>query len=227
MITLTHIPLFFSQTCQSIEQYYKLLKGTQMLSGAAQKNCLLICHIGFFMALVQPIQSQHSTDFKSGLFHFIKGIMKLELNRELSLGVNRSKVVLSGDFKYNDFKWKKNKWSTHESIKDPNLCKTPINSPYSCTEMSPWKFEWHLNFLFLALETNLRKSPSCWWRCFVLCYSCKCSNSSWNSCSPLCSPCSWDEHVAIYVLTGHFSDSLQHSEIFFSFYLCFCLHHCR
>lgn len=96
MITLTHIPLFFSQTRQSIEQYYKLLKG--MLSGAAQKKCLLICHILFFMALVQPVQSQHSTDIKSGLFHFIKAIMKLELNRELSLDVNRSKVITSGDF---------------------------------------------------------------------------------------------------------------------------------
>lgn len=69
-----------------------------MLSGAAQKKCLLICHILFFMALVQPIQSQRSTDIKSGLFRFIKGIVKLELNRELSLDVNRSKVVMSGDF---------------------------------------------------------------------------------------------------------------------------------
>lgn len=50
------------------------------------------------MALVQPIQSQHSTDIKSGLFHFIKGIMKLELNREFSLDVNRSKAVMSEDF---------------------------------------------------------------------------------------------------------------------------------
>lgn len=50
------------------------------------------------MALVQPIQSQRSTDIKSGLFRFIKGIVKLELNRELSLDVNRSKVVMSGDF---------------------------------------------------------------------------------------------------------------------------------
>lgn len=83
--------------------------------------------------------------------------------------------------------------------------------------MSPPKFEWHLNFLFLALDTNLRKSPSCWWRCFVLCYSCKCSNSSWNFCSPLKSPCSCDGYIAICVLTGHFSDSLQPSEIFFPF----------
>lgn len=50
------------------------------------------------MALVQPIQSQHSTDIKYGLFHFIKGIVRLELNRELSLDVNRSEVVMSGDF---------------------------------------------------------------------------------------------------------------------------------
>lgn len=122
---------------------------------------------------------------------------------------------------------KKKKWSTHKSIEDSNLCKTPINSPYSCTEMSPQKFEWHLNFQFLALETNLRKSPSCWWSCFVLCYSCKCNNSSWNSCSPLRSPCLWDGHVAMCVPTGHFSNSLQPPEIFFAFYLCFCLHHCR
>lgn len=202
MITLTHIPLFFSQTRQSIEQYYKLLKGTQMLSGAAQKKCLLICHILFFMALVQPIQSQHSTDIKSGLFHFIKGIMKLELNRELSLDANSSKVIMSGDFKIRLFQMKKKKkWCTHKSIEDSNLCKTPINSPYSYTEMSPQKFEWHLSFLFLALETNLRKSPSCWWSCFVLCYSCKCRNSSWDSCSPLSSPCSCNGHIAKCVLT--------------------------
>lgn len=113
MITLTHIPLFFSQTRQSIEQYYKLLKGTQMLSGAAQKKCLLICHILFFMALVQPIQSQHSTDIKSGLFHFIKGIMKLELNRELSLDANSSKVIMSGDFKIWLFQMKKKKEVMH------------------------------------------------------------------------------------------------------------------
>lgn len=90
------------------------------------------------------------------------------------------------------------------------------------------EFEWHLTFLFLALETDLRKSHSSWWRCFVLCYSCKCSNSSWNTCSPLwvtlflewtqlpyvCSQCTL--LIACNVL--RFPPP--------PLYLCFCLQHC-
>lgn len=44
------------------------------------------------------MQSQHSADIEFSLFLFIKGIMKLELNRALSLDVNTSKVLMSDDF---------------------------------------------------------------------------------------------------------------------------------
>lgn len=59
MIPLICTPLSLSQTHQSIEQYSSVLKGTQILSGTAQKQFLL-CTVFSSLALVQPMQSLDS-----------------------------------------------------------------------------------------------------------------------------------------------------------------------
>lgn len=92
------------------------------------------------------------------------------------------------------------------------------------------EFEWHLTFLFLALETDLRKSHSSWWRCFVLCYSCKCSNSSWNTCSPLWVTLflEWTQlpYVCSQCTLLPACNVLRFLPPPPPLYLCFCLQHC-